>query len=277
MNASHKAEVGTRGRWCSGGERRRTCRLSARSLQGLRIFWPCLPHPAACARSLPSSCVIFPRAYFDTEGCVSSERCGEVSVSLMAWPAAVVGFLVALTRVCSDAHPLRRMFADFLHLTQLETFGFPTTTITTSDTASGNMGAIWNYGASDSNDFAALGNSDDGSAAMIKTQHAGGVGAFGVYGVTDSNYDSDSTQKITPCTIPTLKPRAPFLLALLRLHCIIALLICAFSQICVGKPLRNCNHSTPNPTQARASPARNPAAAKQLESAPAFQQTVFVS
>ena len=102
------------------------------------------------------------------------------------------------------------MFADILHLTQLETFGFPATTIT-DDTAiaSGNMGAIWNYGASDANDMGAIGD----PATAYLTAHSGGVGAFGIYGVDDSNYDSTSTALITPCTIPTLKPRASFLLA----------------------------------------------------------------
>jgi len=89
------------------------------------------------------------------------------------------------------------MFADILHLTQLETFGFPATTIT-SDTAvaSGNMGAIWNYGASDANDMGAIGPAD---GTEYKTLHAGGVGAFGIYGVDDSNYDAGSTALITPC------------------------------------------------------------------------------
>jgi len=87
------------------------------------------------------------------------------------------------------------MFADILHLQSLqltsltvdpagsaggaaggsaaggETFGFPTTTITESASASGNMGAIWNYGASDANDMAALG----AKKGMHKTAHDGGT------------------------------------------------------------------------------------------------------
>ena len=101
------------------------------------------------------------------------------------------------------------MFADILHFTQLETFGFPATTITDAAAAGGNSGAIWNYGASDLNDMGALGD----AATEYQTAHSGGVGAFGIYGVDDSNYDSTSTALITPCTIPTLKPRASFLLA----------------------------------------------------------------
>jgi hypothetical protein len=175
------------------------------------------------------------------------------------------------------------MFADILHLTQLETFGFPATTIT-SDTAiaSGNMGAIWNYGASDTNDMGALGD----AATEYKTAHAGGVGAFGIYGVDDSNYDSTSTALITPCTIPTLKPQTPRTVsagaAPLSLHqpehpplgCRICFGPRAFSAVCFGRPLRTS--STPNLQQARAPPAPC-AAANRLKSAPAFEQTVLVS
>ena len=133
------------------------------------------------------------------------------------------------------------MFQDFLHLTQLETFGFPATTIT-DDTAiaSGNMGAIWNYGASDANDMGALGD----VATEYKTAHAGGVGAFGIYGVDDSNYDSTSTALITPCTIPTLKPHTPRIIPdhppyHPPLYCVPISLLCASSLICLGRPLPN--------------------------------------
>ena len=165
------------------------------------------------------------------------------------------------------------MFADILHFTQLEDFGVPATTITPSTGAGGNLGATWNYGASDTNDFGALGD----AATAHKTAHSGGVGAFGVYGVDDSNYDATAAKSslITPCTIQTLKPRTPILLQTLPrpdrppLGCLMSLDLCSLT--CFGRPLRNRNPLNPQPQirkQARAPPAPS-AAANQLESAPA--------
>ena len=80
------------------------------------------------------------------------------------------------------------MFADIVLLTKLETFAFPLTTITEAETAGGNTGASWNYGASDTNDFGA-------GIADGKADHTWA----GVYGVTDSAYDSNAGGNITLC------------------------------------------------------------------------------
>jgi hypothetical protein len=81
------------------------------------------------------------------------------------------------------------MFADIVLLTKLESFAFPLTTITKADNAGGNTGATWNYGASDTNDFGA--GIEDG-----KADHTWA----GVYGVTDSAYDSNAGGNIALCT-----------------------------------------------------------------------------
>jgi len=80
------------------------------------------------------------------------------------------------------------MFADIVLLTKLESFAFPLTTITEAETAGGNTGASWNYGASDTNDFGA-------GIAKGKADHTWA----GVYGVTDSAYDSNAGGNITLC------------------------------------------------------------------------------
>jgi len=80
------------------------------------------------------------------------------------------------------------MFADIVLLTKLESFAFPLTTITEAETAGGNTGASWNYGASDTNDFGA-------GIADGKADHTWA----GVYGVTDSAYDSNAGGNITLC------------------------------------------------------------------------------
>ena len=80
------------------------------------------------------------------------------------------------------------MFADIVLLTKLESFAFPLTTITEAETAGGNTGAAWNYGASDTNDFGA-------GIADGKADHTWA----GVYGVTDSAYDSNAGGNITLC------------------------------------------------------------------------------
>ena len=66
------------------------------------------------------------------------------------------------------------MFADIVLLTKLESFAFPLTTITEKETAGGNSGATWNYGASDTNDF---------GRSASPTDHAWP----GSFGVTDAS------------------------------------------------------------------------------------------
>ena len=83
------------------------------------------------------------------------------------------------------------MFADIVLLTKLEHFAFPLTTITEKETAGGNSGATWNYGASDTNDF---------GAGIVDGEPKANHTWAGVYGVTDSAYDSNAGGNITLCS-----------------------------------------------------------------------------
>merc|ERR1712110_223856 len=76
------------------------------------------------------------------------------------------------------------MFSDIQHLQGLFSSAWPATTITDDVTADGNTGSTWNYGASSTNAF--------GSGTPNDT-HSGGVGAYGVFGVTDTGYTNTDT------------------------------------------------------------------------------------
>merc|ERR1719164_309153 len=82
------------------------------------------------------------------------------------------------------------MFQDIHTFTQLFDSAWPTTTITDSAAADGNLGSTWNYGATSTNTF---------GSGTANDMHSGGSGMFGVFGVTDTGYTNTDTGGITLC------------------------------------------------------------------------------
>ncbi|EKX49006.1 hypothetical protein GUITHDRAFT_151580, partial [Guillardia theta CCMP2712] len=80
-------------------------------------------------------------------------------------------------------------FSDARRVQQLFSSEWPLTTITDDTSASGNQGAVWNYG-----------DNFGGGASDYATKHD----IFGKFGVTDSVYDNGDivlcTDSTTPCS-----------------------------------------------------------------------------
>ncbi|KAJ1493086.1 hypothetical protein T484DRAFT_1930103 [Baffinella frigidus] len=76
------------------------------------------------------------------------------------------------------------MFQDIVHMQNLFTSGWPTTTISDNSFVDGNQGAAWNYGASATNDMGGI------SATM--TDKAMASHTVGSFGVTDTAYSGEA-------------------------------------------------------------------------------------
>ncbi|KAJ1495469.1 hypothetical protein T484DRAFT_1875887 [Baffinella frigidus] len=76
------------------------------------------------------------------------------------------------------------MFQDIVHIQNLFSSGWPTTTITDAAAADGNQGGAWNYGDSAAGD---MGGVQAGNA--VYTNHS----TFGSFGVTDTAYSGEGS------------------------------------------------------------------------------------
>ncbi|KAJ1495445.1 hypothetical protein T484DRAFT_1875846 [Baffinella frigidus] len=86
------------------------------------------------------------------------------------------------------------MFQDIVHMQNLFSSGWPTTTITDNALIDGNQGGAWNYGASAAGD---MGGIQAGNA--VYADHT--IGAFGV---SDTAYSGEGAYKVGGSSMNTV-------------------------------------------------------------------------